>query len=481
MGAIPYGSASIFIEGGVVSTMNTVIRFLRGLGPWVSLILGPVIAFNPSWEVSSARAAVYAPETFALANGLQVVVITNHRVPIVTHMVWYKVGSGDDPAGRSGIAHFLEHLMFKGTANVPAGEFSKIVAKNGGRDNAFTAYDYTAFFQDVARDRLELVMRMEADRMTGLRLSDEVVYPERDVIVEERRQRVENSPDDRLLEEFNATLFPNSHYGVPTIGWGPEMSTLTREDAESFYKTWYAPNNAIVVVSGDVTAEELRPLAEKYYGVIPAKPVPKRVRPAVPDLFSARRVILSDPEIRQPMVVRAWIAPSARTAASGVSEALQVAAEAIGGGSDSRLYRALVSDGRLASSVWVHYSPNMLEDTSLTVGGSPAANHTADEIEKALGDEVTKLLKDGVTEEEVARAKSRMITAAAYARDGVSGPANAVGAALAVGETVDDIESWPDRVAAVDKDEVDAALKAVLSRPDHVTGLLLSAEEEKRP
>jgi len=459
--------------------MNTVIRFLRAQGVRAFLVLA--VAITPFSGASIAAAAVYNPETLTLANGLQVVVITNRRVPIVTHMVWYKVGSADDPIGRSGIAHFLEHLMFKGTENVPSGEFSKIVAKNGGRDNAFTSYDYTAYYQDVARDRLEMVMRMEADRMTGLRLSDDVVRPERDVIVEERRQRVENSPDDRLMEEFNATLFPRSPYGTPNIGWGAEMGALTREDAESFYKTWYAPNNAILVVSGDISIDELRPLAEKYYGAIPAKLVPKRDRPAAPAFVSARRVVLSDAEVRQPLVLRAWIAPSNRTAGKGRSEALQVAAEAVGGGSDSRLYRALVSEGRLASSVWVRYAPNALDETSLMVGGSPAADHDADEIEHALEVQIDKLLADGVTEEEVGRAKSRMITAAAYARDGVSGPANAIGAALATGGTIEDVESWPDRVAAVTKDDVDKALRAVLSRPDHVTGLLLPAEEEKRP
>jgi len=461
--------------------MNIVIRFLRAPRVRAFLALAAALAFSPLSGAFPAAAAVYGPESFTLSNGLQVVVITNRRVPIVTHMVWYKVGSADDPVGRSGIAHFLEHLMFKGTANVPPGEFSKIVAKNGGRDNAFTTNDYTAFFQDVARDRLEMVMRMEADRMTGLRLTDDVVNPERDVIVEERRQRVENSPDDRLLEEFNATLFPRSPRGTPTIGWGAEMAALTREDAESFYKTWYAPNNAILVVSGDISVDELRPLAETYYGVIPAKAVPRRVHPAAPAFLSERRVILSDPEVRQPLVIRAWIAPSSRTAEKGVSEALQVAAEAVGGGSDSRLYRALVSEGRLASSVWFRYTPNALDETSLMVGGSPAAEFTAEEIERALEAQIAEILADGVMEEEVARAKSRMITAAAFARDGVSGPANALGAALATGGTIEDVESWPDRVAAVTKDQVDKALKAVLARPDHVTGLLLPAEEEKRP
>ena len=260
--------------------------------------------------VRAATAQVFNPETFTLSNGMQVVVISNHRSPIVTHMVWYRTGAADEAWGKSGIAHFLEHLMFRGTHEMPPGEFSKTVARNGGRDNAFTSYDYTGYFQNVARDRLELVMKLEADRMVNLVLTDEIVNPERDVILEERRQVVENRPGSLLREQMGAAMYLNHPYGRPVIGWEHEIRGLTREDAISWYRTYYAPNNAILVVAGDITAADLKPLAERYYGPIAARPVPERVRPQEPPPRAARRVELKDPRVAQPSVTRNYLAPS---------------------------------------------------------------------------------------------------------------------------------------------------------------------------
>ncbi|WP_372398420.1 pitrilysin family protein [Azospirillum sp. HJ39] len=421
----------------------------------------------------AAEKGVFFPESFTLANGMQVVVIPNHRVPVVTHMVWYKVGAADEDRGQSGIAHFLEHLMFKGTDVIPPGEFSRIVAKNGGRDNAFTSYDYTAYYQNVARDRLEMVMRMEADRMANLKLTDAVVYPERDVIIEERRQRVENEPADRISEQINATMFVHHPYGTPVIGWPQEMSTLTREMAERFYKTWYTPNNAILVVSGDVTAAELKPLAERYYGAIPARPVPERKRVAEPPISASRQVELRDAEVRQPSVRRTWIAPSYRVDPDRQAYALQVLAEIMSGGSTSRLYRSLVIDQKVATSAWLGYGPTSWDMATLSVGASPAAGVSMDKLEAALWGEVDRLLKTGVTEEEVATARKRMLAAAAYARDSLTGPAQTLGAALATGQSLDDVESWPVRIDSVTAEQVNAAARAVLSQTNHVTGLLL--------
>lgn len=426
----------------------------------------------------AAGKGVFFPETFTLSNGMQVVVVTNRRVPVVTHMVWYKVGAADDPYGRSGLAHFLEHLMFKGTEVVPAGAFSKIVAKNGGHDNAFTTYDYTAFFQSVARDRLELVMRMEADRMTGLRLTDDAVYPERDVIIEERHQRTDNEPADRLSEQFEATLYVRHPYGAPVIGWGPEMSTLTREDAEAFYRRWYAPNNAVLVVAGDVSAEELKPLAEKYYGVIPPRVVPERKRLQEPPIEAARRVVLKDEEVRQPMLRRSWLAPSYRTAKGDTAYALQVLSEIMSGGSDSRLYRSLVVDRKIATSVWLAYNPTALDGSSVSAGAVPAPGADVAIVESSLEAELARLVADGVTEEEVATARSRMLAEAAYARDSLSGPAQVLGSALTTGQTIDDVENWPARIEGVTRDAVNAAARDVLSQTNHVTGLLLPAAKE---
>jgi len=258
------------------------------------------------WSVGAfeTKAAVYNPEVFALANGMQVVVVTNKRAPVITHMVWYKVGSADEPKGKSGIAHFLEHLMFKSTPSMKTGEFSSVVARHGGRDNAFTSYDYTGYFQTIARDRLELVMKMEADRMTNLLLKDEEIEPERQVVIEERNSRTENSPDARLSEEINAAFFRNHPYGIPIIGWRHEIESLTRHDLESFYKRWYHPNNTILVVAGDVTAAELKPLAEKYYGPIPRGELPERVRPTEPPHVASVRVSLADARVRKALDYR---------------------------------------------------------------------------------------------------------------------------------------------------------------------------------
>ena len=217
-----------------------------------------------------------------LENGMQVVVIPNHRAPVVAHWVWYKVGTADSPPGKSGLPHFLEHLMFKGSGTIAPGEFSKIVARHGGNDNAMTSYDSTAYFQMIAKDRLELVMAMEADRMVNLDLSDEHVYPERDVILEERRSRVDNEPSALLGEQLMAAQYLHHPYRLPVIGWFHEIAGYTREDAVDFYRQYYAPNNAILVVAGDITAAELRPLAEQTYGAIAARPVAPRRRPVEP-------------------------------------------------------------------------------------------------------------------------------------------------------------------------------------------------------
>ena len=436
-------------------------------------ILLSVMLTLTAGAASAVEKGVFFPETFTLGNGMQVVVVTNRRVPVVTHMVWYRVGSADEPRGVSGIAHFLEHLMFKATDKLAPGAFSRIVAKNGGRDHAFTSYDYTAYFQNVARDRLELVMSMEADRMANLRLTDEVVLPERNVIIEERRQRTENEPADRLGEQVNATLYVHHPYGTPVIGWGPEMARLSRADAESFYRTWYAPNNAILIVSGDVSAEELRPLAEKYYGVIPARPVPERVRVIEPPMSAARRVILADAEVRQPSFRRSWLAPSYRTATGNEAYALQVLSEIMSGGSDSRLYRALVVEGRLATSAFLGYGPSAWDRTSITGGAVPAPGVEMETLERAFEAQIRRLLEGGVTEEEVATARKRMLASAAYALDSLSGPAQALGSALATGQTIDDVESWPVRIDAVTKADVDAAARAILGQTNHVSGLLL--------
>ncbi|HYC05324.1 MAG TPA: pitrilysin family protein [Azospirillaceae bacterium] len=424
-----------------------------------------------------AAARVFDPETFTLPNGMKVVVVTNRRAPVVSHMVWYGVGSADEPRGKSGIAHFLEHLMFKGTDEIKPGEFSRTIARNGGRDNAFTSYDYTAYFQNIARDRLELVMRMEADRMADLQLTDEVVTPERSVIMEERRQRTENEPGARLQELLSASLWVHHPYGTPIIGWMHEIEGLNRQDAIDFYRSWYAPNNAVLVVAGDVTAAELRPLAEKYYGAVKPREVPKRVRVKEPPVESARRVTLRDDQVSQPSWGRTWKAPSYVQGASEHAYPLQVLETIMSGGATARLYRSLVVEQKIAAGVSLYYQADALNLGTLGVSATPVPGGDLDALEKAVEAEIAKLLKDGVTAEEVETAKKRMIAEATYARDSLQGPAYAFGIALTTGRTVEDVEAWPDRVKAVTQEQVNAAARAVLAQTDHVTGLLLPEAE----
>jgi zinc protease len=434
---------------------------------------------------SAADAGIFNPQTFTLANGMQVVVVPNHRVPVVNHMVWYKVGSADDPPGKSGIAHFLEHLMFKGTKTLASGEFSRRVARNGGRENAFTSTDYTGYFQTVAVDRLELVMGMEADRMTNLVLTEEEVRTERLVILEERRQRTDNDPAAILSEHVSAALYINHPYRVPVIGWEHEIKGLDRDSILSFYRQRYAPNNAILVVSGDITADRLRPLAEKYYGAIPRAPTPPRVRPQEPPHRAARSVVLEDARVRQPSWSRSYLAPSYSAGATEHAYPMQVLAQILGGGATSRLYRTLVVERKLATSAGAYYGPDRLGPSSFSVYASPLPGIELDVLQKAVEEQLERLLMDGIGSDEVERAKSRMQSRAIYARDSLRAGGRILGSALAAGRTIEDAEAWPERIGAVTVKEIDAAARAVLRDGHSVTGRLLPEgkpnKERQRP
>ncbi|MFO1069196.1 MAG: pitrilysin family protein [Geminicoccaceae bacterium] len=418
---------------------------------------------------------LFHPATFTLANGMECVVVSNHRAPVVAHMVWYRVGTADSPPGKSGLPHFLEHLMFKGTASIAPGEFSKVVARNGGNDNAFTGQDFTAYFQMIAKDRLPLVMDMEADRMVNLRLADELVYPERDVIVEERRSRVDNEPSSLLAEELNAAQYLHHPYRLPVIGWLHEIEGYTREDAEAFYRTWYAPNNAILVVCGDVTADELRPLAEQKYGGIAARPVPERQRLAEPPQHAERRIALSDERVRQPNLIRSYLAPSYASAGREHTYALSVLGEALGGGASSRLYRRLVVELGLAAGAGTYYNAATLDLSSFRIYATPRPGAELDALEAALDAEIAAVLADGIDAAEVARTQRRMLAEAIYARDTLMGAAQVIGISLTTGQSIAEIESWPQRIAAVTPEQVHAAARHVFERRRAVTARLLSA------
>ena len=415
---------------------------------------------------------------FTLANGLQVVVIPDHRAPVVTQMIWYKTGAGDEPPGASGIAHFLEHLMFKGTDRIPTGQFSKIIARNGGEDNAFTNHDVTAYFQRVAKDRLAKVMEMEADRMVNLRLTEEDVATERDVILEERRSRVDNDPGSILQEQMMAALYRNHPYGTPIIGWEHEIRELNREDAFAFYRRFYAPENAILIVAGDVEPDEVRALAEKTYGKIPRHgEVGERVRPREPRHDAPVKVMLEDPRAGRTTVQRYYIAPSYASAAPGEAEALDLLMRIAAHGATSRIYKRLVVEQKIAASAGGWYTDSGLDSGRLGFYAIAGAAHTAADIEKAMDGVIAELREQGVTQGELARARASQIAEFVYNTDSISRMARQYGWRLSVGMTVEDVETWPERLKKVTVDDIRAVARKYLVANESVTGILTPAPE----
>jgi len=438
-------------------------------------------------QVSSASDP---PTSFTLDNGLQVVVIQDHRTPVVTEMIWYKVGSADETPGKSGLAHFLEHLMFKGTAKHPEGEFSKTVLRIGGNENAFTSYDYTGFFQRVPREQLPKMMEFEADRMTGLILKDENVLPERDVVLEEYNMRVANNPEARLTEQIMAALYLNHPYGRPVIGWHHEIEKLTRDDALAFYRRFYAPNNAILVIAGDVEPAEIRPMVERTYGKVAAQAsIPaRRIRPQEPEPTAARTVTLSDPQVEQPTVKRYYLLPSAATAAPGESAALDVLAQLMGGGSNSYLYRALVVDRPLAVGASAAYQGTSLDDTQFSISAAPKPGVSFGQVEQVIDEVIARIAQNPASSEDLERVKTQLIAEAIYAQDNQATMARWYGGALTTGLGIEDIRSWPDRIRAVTADQVRQAARQWLDKKRSVTGYLIkdikdtaaAKREEKR-
>jgi zinc protease len=422
------------------------------------------------------------PATFTLGNGLQVLVIPDHRTPVVTQMIWYKVGSADETPGKSGLAHFLEHLMFKGTSKHPVGEFSQTVLRIGGNENAFTSTDYTGYYQRVPREQLGKMMDFEADRMTGLILKDENVLPERDVVLEEFNMRVANNPEARLIEQIMAALYLNHPYGRPVIGWHQEIEKLDREDALAFYKRFYAPNNATLVIAGDIDANDVRPMVERAFGEIPAQPaIPaKRLRPQEPEPAASRTVTLSDPRVEQTSVRRYYLVPSAATAAAGESPALDVLAQLMGGGSNSYLYRALVVDRPLAVSASAGYQGTSLDPTQFMISVSPKPGVEFSQIEQVIDGVIADVGQNSVRAEDLERVKTQLVAEAIYAQDNQATLARWYGAALTTGLSIADIRSWPDRIRAVTADQIRNVAQKWLDKKRSVTGYLIKDAPPKR-
>ncbi len=408
-----------------------------------------------------------------LDNGLRIIVIEDHRAPVITHMVWYRVGAADEPAGKTGLAHFFEHLMFKGTDSIPAGAFSQIVERHGGDDNAFTSWDYTAYFQRIAKEHLPLVMRMEADRMRNLKLTQKILDTEREVIKEERRMRTDNDPRALFVERLNAALFLAHPYRRPVVGWMDDVSRLSLDDALRFYRRHYSPNNAIVVVSGDVKPEEVFALAEKYYGPLtndgPRRP---RIRTHEPPPLAARRVIMTDSRIKAPMVERLYVAPSYRTAGKGEAHALDVLARALGEGTTSLLYRRLVVEEKIATWAGAWYDGKFRDYGTFGVYASPAPGISLEKLERRIDAILSEVRKQGLDPKEVTRAKHNIVAETTYALDSQFGLAQMVGSTLAWGGSLKLVENWEDEIMAVTPERVREVANAYLDVRNSVTGLL---------
>jgi zinc protease len=454
----------------------------RRFAAFLFAVLLSASALSASVALAQTTVTSAPPATFTLPNGLQVVVIPDHRTPVVTQMIWYKVGSADETSGKSGLAHFLEHLMFKGTSKHPAGEFSQTVLRIGGNENAFTSTDYTGYFQRVPREQLARMMEFEADRMTGLILKDENVLPERDVVLEEYNMRVANNPEARLTEQIMAALYLNHPYGRPVIGWHQEIEKLDREDALAFYKRFYAPNNATLVIAGDVEAGDVRPMVERTFGEIAAQPaIPaRRIRPQEPEPAAPRTVTLSDPRVEQPGVRRYYLVPSATTAAAGESPALDVLAQLMGGGSNSYLYRALVVDKPLAISAGAGYQGTSLDATQFSISVSPKADVEFAQVEQAIDRVISDVGQNLVRTEDLERVKTQLIAEAIYAQDNQATLARWYGGGLTTGLTIDSIRSWPDRIRAVTAEQVRAVAQKWLDKKRSVTGYLIKDVAPKR-
>ena len=435
------------------------------------------------WAAAAfALATPAAAETvtnFQLANGLDVVVIEDHRAPVVVQMVWYRVGAADETRGHSGIAHFLEHLMFKGTEKIAPGEFSAIIEAQGGNDNAFTSWDYTAYFQRVAADRLPLMMELESDRMRNLRLLEEDVTTELQVILEERNQRTDSSPGALLSEQMRAAQYLNHPYGTPIIGWRHEMETLSREDALTYYSRFYAPNNATLIVAGDVTPDQVKAMAEKHYGPLaPSDGIVPRLRPQEPPQLAERRLTLADERVSEPYVMRTYLAPERDPGDQKAAAALTILAELLGGSGQTSVFaRALQFDTQTATYSSAFYDGTSIDDATFGLVVVPVPGVSLQQAEDAMDQVIADFLRDGPDPAALARIKTQVRAATIYAKDDVQGLARMYGAELSIGLSLADIQGWDAALDAVTLDDVRAAAAKVFDRKQAVTGWLTRPDD----
>jgi zinc protease len=456
---------------GLEVTVTSVRNALGKLAFWLGVL------FLAAGCCVPARAENPKIFQFALQNGLSVLVVPDHRAPVVTQMLWYRVGAMDDPPGLSGLAHFFEHMMFRGTATAPGDQFSRTVARNGGEDNAFTTHDCTAFYEQIAKDRLRLVMGLEADRMVNLDLSDAAVRTERDVVLEERRMRIDDDPQALMSEQMEAALHLSHPYGRPVIGWPEEIRRIGRLDAQSWYGRHYAPNNAILVVAGDVTPDEVRLDAESTYGRIPARQLVARTDYAQPPRMGETKLTVYRDDVKVPTLIRLYRVVSYTEAKPGEAEALDVLAQLLGGDATSALYRELVVRRKLASDASASYSGYARDSGEFEISVVPRPGVRMDVIERAVDAMLTRYSTIPARPADLERAKTQLVADAIYQRDNQLELASAYGEALAIGLTADDVHEWPGRIRAVTADLLrDAAQQDLIPR-EAVTGYLLPGKK----
>ncbi|MCC6657777.1 MAG: insulinase family protein [Rhodocyclaceae bacterium] len=399
------------------------------------------------------------PHEKTLANGLRIIVQEDRRAPTAVHMVWYRAGSMDETDGTSGVAHVLEHMMFKGTKTLKPGEFNKRVAAAGGRDNAFTSLDYTAYFQQVPAKRLPEMMALEADRMANLVLDPKEFAQEIKVVMEERRLRTEDNPQSLVYEKQMAAAFQAHPYRRPIIGWMNDLENMTAADARDWYRRWYAPNNAYVIVVGDVDKDEVFRLAERHYGKIPRKALPERKPQTEPAQVGAKRLTVKAPA-KLPYLSLAWKVPALRDL-RGEREpyALEMLAGVLDGHEAARLARNVVRGAKLAVSAGAGYDATVRGEALFVVSGTPAEGRGVAELEAALRAEIARVASEGVDAQELERVRTQLIAAQVYKRDSMMAQAMEIGRLESAGVHWRDIDTLIERLRSVSAEEVRAAAK----------------------
>lgn len=415
---------------------------------------------------------------FALENGLEVYIIPNHRVPAVNHTLWYRVGSADDPPGKSGLAHYHEHMMFQGTTTRGKGEYSQIIARHGGRENAFTGYDTTGYYVSIAKEHLPLVMELEADRIQNLRPSEDDALKEREVIIEERRSRTENNPQALLDEQLDAALFLNHPYRLPAIGWRHEMETLTLQDVMDFHRRYTQMGNAVLILSGDITKQEAQPLVEKYYGALPRGEKPPRRWTQEPPQISERKITLRHENVKQPSLTLQFMAPSMATDAKQ-APAFMVLGYILGGSNTSRLYQKLVVERKLATDISSGYNGFSLGPSPLMIRATPSPKIELVTLADAIRSEI-KSLSQNVTADELTRAKTLLKADAVFSREGLQQMGQVLGWALMSGLETQVVTRWENIIESVSADDVKRAA-TTLKNEAAVEGWLLPKTEAGAP